>query len=265
MYMPVVLFSRLSSMARKKIWNEFRRHRIPEQAAALTFYTILAFVPAAAVILVFYQLTGELESLREIVMTKVAAYLLPSAIQEVHMLLEQFIQNVSFSTLGIPGLIVFAITTILLFNSVEDVFYRVRGITHRKNLLWRSLRNLGIAIVGIPATLAVYVTVTGLVPEGMARSVIATLLLSVLVGGIYFFLGRLKFRYAMLGGFTLIIIFGISKLFADYYFSQVLSLNRAIYGSLALLLLLFVWVWVIWILIFTMLLGIRILSAKRRK
>ena len=110
---------RLKRLARH-VWQHFQEDRCFEEAASLSYTSLLAMVPLLAVIFgvisifpVFSQFSGKLQSF-------IFSNFMPAAGEQIEPYLDTFLNSVSSLTL--PGTIMLIVTALLLMFRIEVAF-----------------------------------------------------------------------------------------------------------------------------------------------
>ena len=243
---------RLKRLARHA-WQHFQEDRCLEEAASLSYTSLLAMVPLLAVIFgvisifpVFSQFSGILQSF-------IFDNFMPAAGEQIEPYLDTFLNSVSSLTL--PGTVMLIITALLLMVRIEVAFNRIwrveraRTLTNRIVMYWAVL-TLGPIMIGTAIALSAQNIIVALgIEEGIAPvwHAIGIFLLSWLVFTMIFVLvpnRRVQFRDAVVGAFLSAVLFELAK---QGFVAYVSNANYSkIYGALATIPIFLFWLYIVW-------------------
>jgi membrane protein len=237
----------------KHAWQHFQEDRSLEEAASLSYTSLLAMVPLLAVIFgvisifpVFGQFSGKLQSF-------IFSNFIPAAGEQIEPYLDTFLNSVSGLTL--PGTIMLIITALLLMVRIEVAFNRIwrvdraRTLTNRIVMYWAVL-TLGPIMIGAAIALSAQNIIMALgIEEGIAPGwhAVGIFLLSWLVFTMMFVLvpnRRVQFRDAVVGAFLSAALFELAK---QGFVGYVSNANYSkIYGALATIPIFLFWLYIVW-------------------
>ncbi len=233
--------------------------RLPFQANALAFMTLLGLVPALAISFAVAKGFGFAGTLERLLVDN--EFLASQA--EVFRQIITYVQNTQVGTLGVVGLAVLLITLLWTLSSVEETFNRVWEVPLPRNLLRRFTDYLSVLVICpvlVVASAAIWagfhsnaavrwllgLAVLGPVAE-TGLSLGPFLLLAAAFVFMYLFLPntRVPFWPAMVAGVVgAVMWWGVQSLYI--YFQVGVARYNAIYGGFASLPLFFIWVQVSW-------------------
>jgi len=237
-------------------WRHFGEDRLFDEAASLSYTSLLSMVPLLAVVFgvasafpVFQQWSDRLQSF-------VFDNFLPASGEQVQEYLEVFLASVSQLTL--PGMLVLILTALLLMVRIERAFnliWRVptaRSIRNRVVMYWAVL-TLGPLALGAAMALSaqpVFDTMAmGVDSSSLARSS-GVFVLTWTAFTLMFFLvpnRRVPVTNALIGAFVSALLFGIAKKAFVAYVANA-SFN-VIYGTLAAIPIFLFWLYLVWIVV----------------
>ncbi len=238
------------------VWRHFGEDRLFDEAASLSYTSLLSMVPLLAVVFgvasafpVFQQWSDKLQAF-------VFDNFVPTSGEQVQEYLEGFLASVSLLT--VPGMLVLILTALLLMVRIERAFnliWRVptaRSIRNRVVMYWAVL-TLGPLALGAAIALSaqpVFDTVTlGASNDSFGRGFgifsltwMAFTLMFLLVPN-----RKVPVTHALVGAFVSALLFGFAKK-AFVAFVANASFN-VIYGALAAIPIFLFWLYLVWIVI----------------
>lgn len=237
----------------RHVWKHFREDRLFEEAASLSYTSLLALVPLLAVIFgvisifpVFSEWSGQFQQF-------VFSNFVPAAGEVIRTYMETFLDSVSGLTL--PGTVMLIVTALLLMFRIEVAFNKIwrvtdqRTITNRIVMYWAVLTLSPIMIgsaaaLGAQNLLAAFDLQEGL-PAGVQQFGIfilmwmAFMLMFVLIPN-----RKVRFRDAIAGAFLTAVLFEIAK---AGFVAYVKNANYSvIYGALATVPIFLFWLYIVW-------------------
>ena len=243
---------RIKRLARHA-WQHFQEDRCLEEAASLSYTSLLAMVPLLAVIFgiisafpVFSQFSGKLQSF-------IFDNLMPATGEQIETYLDTFLASVSSLTL--PGTIMLFVTALLLMFRIEVAFNRIwrversRTLTNRIVMYWAVL-TLGPILIGAAIALSAQnifsaLGIRGEIAPGWHAAGI--FFLSWLAFTMIFVLvpnRRVQFRDAVVGAFLSAVLFEAAK---SGFVAYVSNANYSvIYGALATIPIFLFWLYIVW-------------------
>jgi len=237
----------------KHVWVHFKEDRCLEEAASLSYTSLLSMVPLMAVIfgvVAAFPVFGEIS-------TKLQAFMLqnfmPATGEQIEPYLNEFLDSVSSLTL--PGIVTLVVTALLLMFRIEVAFNRIwrvvsaRSITNRIVMYWAVL-TLGPLLIGVAVALSAQKVLKTLgIEEGLAPgwAHVGIFFLTWIVFAMMFLLvpnRRVQFRNALAGAFLSAVLFEVARLGFLAYVSN--ANYNVIYGALATIPLFLLWLYIVW-------------------
>lgn len=113
----------------------FGRHDLSTRASALTYVTIFSLVPTLAVAFALFTAFGGLASARDLLLTRIMAYLAVGVREEATETVDAMLANISGGAIGATGLVFVIIAVFTLLSSIEAVFNDIWGVKHTRTTL----------------------------------------------------------------------------------------------------------------------------------
>jgi len=250
-----------SSMSRVKrlaahVWRHFGEDRLFDEAASLSYTSLLSMVPLLAVVFGVASAFPVFQQWSEQLQTFVFNNFVPDSGDQIQEYLVGFLDSVSSLTL--PGTIFLIITALLLMVRIERAFnliWRVptaRSIRNRVVMYWAVL-TLGPLALGAAVALSAQPVFEGVAMGVSAHSnwrALGIFSLSWLAFSMMFMLvpnRSVRFSHALAGAFVSALLFGLAKK-AFVAFVANASFN-VIYGALATIPIFLFWLYLVWIVI----------------
>ncbi len=237
-----------SAQSMRTLMTHFIHDHCPMRAAGLSFISLLALVPLSAVVFSVFTASGAFESFYSRMQETIIVRIFPAAGEEIALGLRTFIENAR--SLGLPGLIFFIVTSVLLFNAVSRVFNTVWGCRYRKPFLARFTSYITVMVLG-SLLLGAGISLTAVMGISEAPQIILEVLSQVFTCGVFLVLiflvpsGKVQFSAALAGAVTGTVLWEVSRILFIYWTSSVMRVS-VIYGSLAAVPILLLWLYVVW-------------------
>jgi membrane protein len=233
--------------------------RLPFQASAITFMSLLSLVPALAISFSLAKGLGYADQLEKFLLNSEFT----ASQAEIFQQIIGYVQRTQVGTLGVIGVVVLVATLVVTLSSVEETFNRVWEVRVQRGWVRRFTDYLSVLVV-VPlvvlATTTIWAAVSSLELVQWFRGLaligpVATwgmglgplLMLTAAFMFIYLFLPNtsIPFWSAALGGAVAAAMWwGAQSLYL--YFQIGVARYNAIYGGFALLPLFFIWLQVSW-------------------
>lgn len=142
---PVSFFIRAAGYLHR-LFHEFRKDHCFVRASSLAFNTLLALVPLLAFVFALFTAFGNLIQIQEQLQRFLVDIFLPTKQEEIMVYLNQFISNTN--ALGAVGLLIFALTSILLLNTIDENINAIWGSKSRRNFLSKFTTYTSVIIFG---------------------------------------------------------------------------------------------------------------------
>lgn len=239
--------------------KRFRTDRLTRHAAALSFSSMLALAPMAAIgfavlstFASFEQLSIELENF-------IYQFLVPTAGEELRQYIDQFASQIGKLTLF--GSAFFLLTALLLLFNIEESFndiwrvHKGRPLVSRLTVYW-ALITLGPFLMGASLTLSTYFLSLQLLGNSgvfaqvrsvgtwmlpFALQLVAFLLLYLVMPNV-----TVKLRHAFIGALVASLLFDLTKKGFAFYIVNLKS-YQIVYGALSTLPIFLIWIYLSWV------------------
>lgn len=265
-----------------KIWKHFARHNCMKMATALSYQTLLAIVPLAAVAFALFTAIPAFDHLQDKVTRFLFDNLLPSKIATVDAALDSF--TVNSSQLTIFGLAGIAITALLLMSSIEEIFGQIWHVEATRNPVKRLITYIVITLIG-PIAIGTSLTLinwvldiseeaTGFHTSKMTDMIgsLAPILLPLLALQLLYCLVpacKVKWRHAFIGAAVATCLFLLGKYLFRLYIEFFPS-YEVVYGAMAAFPLFLIWLYVSWAIVLigatiTAVLGLEFAGDRKKK
>lgn len=237
-------------------WRHFQQDRSFEEAASLSYTSLLSMVPLLAVVFgivsvfpVFDEWSGQLQGL-------IFDHMLPDTGEQIVPYIDSFLASVGNLTL--PGTLMLFVTALLLMVRIEAVLNRIWRVDHGRTLVSRVVMYWALLTLGpllIMAGLALSAQrlfgddslVANLPPavQGLGNFVLSWFLFA-----LFFVIvpnRRVQIRHALAGALLTAVLFEIAKAGFVAYVSR--ASYTVIYGALATVPIFLFWVYLVWVVV----------------
>lgn len=230
------------------VFRRFSENRCLMAAGALSFTSLLALVPLAAIGLALFSLFPAFSEIGQLASQFIIKTLAPQISDQAVVYFSQFLANAQ--RLAAPGFIILIATAIGLWFEIEAILDEIWNVRTKRPLMRRlmSLWMLLLPVLG-PLLLGIILSILGRLLES---SMIATFLPVVLeITGfslLYFLLPRVSVRlaHAAIGGVIAGLLFETVKIGFGVYVTNFNS-YETIYGALSALPMFLIWMYVSWV------------------
>ncbi len=229
------------------IIKDFIRDRGHVLASSLTYYSLLALVPTAAIIFSILHKIG--------IQRTYGADFLNRVIFDAEVAEEiiTYVDTARLGALGIIGAVVLLKITVFLLTNVEKAFNTIWGVKESRPLYKKILYYIS-AIIILPVVITVGLSgamdfAGDILP--FSRGVIPVLITCFGFSFLYFAFPvvKIKMKAALIGGFIAGLLWHMSyRVYIIWSRLAVTELN-IIYGSFSQLALVFIWIYIIWLII----------------
>lgn len=236
-----------------------RAARINKAAAALSFSTALAVVPALALVLAILAAFPAFEGLRESMQSVIVANLVPDTGMKISEFMTHFIEAAGkLTAFGVIGLIG---TAVLLLLTIEGALNEIMKVTkprllRQRLLVFWAILTIGPLMLGAGLSSLGYLASNRLV-NGMAESWSALLVLGNLLPTVMTWLTltllfmllpnrRIKIGDALAGAAVAAVLLSLLRYFFALYVVLMTS-YKAIYGALAAVPVFLMWIYLVWL------------------
>ncbi|GLQ05335.1 YihY family inner membrane protein [Sneathiella chinensis] len=245
----------------RDIARHFVNQNCPRMATALSYQTLLAIVPLAALSLALFTYLDAFYQIQIDLFYLLLDNFLPSTISHIQSILQDLVLNSRKLTyFGVAGLV---ITAMLLLSSIESVFTKIWQVDVTRNIFKRFIAYLLITLLGPVAigtslTLARWIASLTREFSGMDLSAYTPYFnFSIPFAGCFLILfliyrlvpaRRVKWRHAALGAAVAAALFILGK-YAFKLYLELFPTYQVIYGALAALPIFLIWLYLSWVMV----------------
>jgi membrane protein len=230
-------------------------------AAALTYTTLLALVPLAAILL---SVLSRFETSQEAFQDYIFQYLIPTP--SLQQIIVTNIQKIAAqtTTLSIFGGLFLIFTSVSLLNTIEGTFYNIWGVTERRSHLHKftvfwSVITISPILIVMALLLSMKLTKTpvlgSILGTAAAKGLLVYFLPFFFTFVAFFFIYRVlpytkvKVTAAFIGSLVATILFQVARWGFGIYVSKFANNFNKIYGILGTLPMFFLWVYICWVVV----------------
>jgi membrane protein len=238
----------------------FRRHEALQNAAALTYTTLLSLVPLMTVMLAVLSAFPVADRVNEIVQDFVFKNFVPASGELVQQHLLEFSAKASRLTgTGAAVLVIVALLMMATIDRALNVIWEVKAQRSfaSKFLIYWAVLSLGPVLIGASVLVTSYLISLPILSEaassGVGRSLLG--LTPVTASAVAFTMvyaivpnRRVRMGHALIGGAFAAVLFEIAKRGFAFYLTQ-FPTYQAIYGALATVPIFLVWLYLSWIVV----------------
>jgi membrane protein len=240
--------------------QRFARHEAPQNAAALTYTTLLSLVPLMTVTLAVFSAFPIADRVNQMIQDFVFTNFMPTSGQVLQQYLSEFSEKASRLTgTGTAFLVLVALLMMANIDRALNAIWEVkaaRGFASKFLIYWAVL-SLGPILIGASVLVTSYLVSLPILSEaassGVGRKLLA--LTPVLASAVAFAMmyavvpnRRILLRHALIGGVFAAVLFEVAKRGFGVYITQ-FPTYEAIYGALATIPLFLVWLYLSWIVV----------------
>lgn len=240
--------------------ERFRRHEAPQNAAALTYTTLLSLVPLMAVTFAVFSAFPVADRVYEIVQDFVFENFVPTSGEVLQQYLSEFSGKAARLTgAGAASLVVVALLMMYNIDRALNAIWEVR--TGRrfvtKFLIYWAVLSLGPVLIGVSVVVTSYLMSLPVLSDAAASGTGRRLLglTPVLTSAVAFTMvylvvpnRRVRVIHALAGGLFAALLFEVAKRGFGLYITQ-FPTYEAIYGALATIPIFLVWLYLSWIVV----------------
>jgi membrane protein len=251
LFFKILLYSARRFIAEKRLlW-----------AASLTYTTVFSLIPLLSVLFFVFNIFGSLAEIKTRVQPYIYKTLAPWAQEKVISILNELVNNIDFSTIGLFSASLLIISIFLLIFEIEYALNEIWLIRVKASALSRAAIYwifLTIGPVLIALALFIFFTVQAYIPVEFIEFYITShgvallsyvLILSSFAVMYYLMPGTpVCFSSAVLGGLVAATLWKISAIAFNIYASRFFFYYPKIFGSLAAIPLFLLWIFLCWLL-----------------
>ena len=232
--------------------------RVSSAAAALSFWTALAVVPALALVLATLAAFPAFDQLRASLQEAIVSNLVPDTGLRISEALTNFIEAAAnLTAFGVVGLV---LTSVLLLLTIEDALNEIFGVTRqrplRKRLLvfWAVmtigpvLLGAGLSLLGYFASIQMFEGAPAAGPTAiLLGSVMPTLLTWATLAFLFIVVPnrRMSLKDVLIGAAVAALLLAALR-YAFALYVVLMTSYQAIYGALAAVPVFLVWIYLVW-------------------
>ena len=239
-------------------WRRFRGDRCLAVAASLSYTTLLAIVPLAAVGLATFSAFPVFEGVQETVQKFLFSNFVPAAGEIVRQNLTKFVANTG--QLTAIGIVFLTVTALMLLSTIEESFNVIwrqsvpRRLTIRLMTYWAILTLTPLLIGGSLALSSYIFTITQVLrieafegPMGALVRILPFVLSALGFAFLYVVMPnrQVRWRHALAGGLAAALLFQVLKFVFVLYVTNFPSFET-IYGAVSAIPLFLIWMYVTW-------------------
>lgn len=240
--------------------QRFLRHEGPQNAAALTYTTLLSLVPLMTVTLAVFSAFPVADRVYEVVQDFVFKNFVPASSEVLQEYLAEFSAKASRLTgLGAMFLLVVALLMMANIDRALNAIWEVRSKRRfaTKFLIYWAVLSLGPILIGASVLVTSYLVSLPILTEAASSGVGRRLLglTPVAASALAFTMmylvvpnRRVRLGHALIGGVFAAILFELAKHGFGLYITQ-FPTYQAIYGALATIPIFLVWLYLSWIMV----------------
>jgi len=240
---------------------DFRRDNCLMRASALTYTSLLSFVPLLALMFALLKGLNVQNTLEPFILEKLAV-----GSQEAVSAIIGYINNTHFGRLGIIGLLALVATVIALLSSVEESFNHICGIRETRRLFRKFADYSSIVLIGPVLLVAAISMTTTLQSQVFTQKLLDMLFLGDAIyllfrvapfvvmwlafTALYIFMPNVRIRFgaALIGGMVGGTLWQLAQ-YGYVNFQVGVARYNAIYGTMAALPIFMVWIYVSWVIV----------------
>ena len=240
--------------------SRFLRHEGPQNAAALTFTSLLSLVPLMTVTLAIFSAFPVADRVYEIVQNFVFENFVPTSSEMLQQHLSEFIAKASRLT-G-PGTAFLLVVALMMMHNIDNALNGIWEVKARRRfaskfLIYWAVLSLGPVLIGASVLVTSYLISLPILSEaastGTGRQLLG--LTPVVASAVAFSMmylmvpnRRVRIGHAVIGGVFAAVLFEVAKRGFGFYITQ-FPTYQAIYGALATIPISLVWLYLSWVVV----------------
>jgi membrane protein len=242
------------------VLSRFLRHEAPQNAAALTYTTLLSLVPLMTVTLAVFSAFPVADRVYLLIQNFVFENFVPTSGEVLQQYLSEF--SVKASRLTGTGAIFLVAVALLMMANIDRALNAIWEIRTRRSfaskfLIYWAVLSLGPLLIGASVLVTSYIISLPIMSEatstGLGRRLLG--LTPVVASAIAFTMmyavvpnRRIRLLHALTGGVFAAVLFEVAKRGFGFYITQFPS-YEAIYGALATIPIFLVWLYLSWVVV----------------
>lgn len=238
----------------------FLRHEAPQNAAALTYTTLLSLVPLMTVTLAVFSAFPVADRVYQVIQDFVFENFVPTSSEVLQQYLSEF--SAKASRLTGAGAIFLVGVALLMMSNIDRALNAIWEIRTRRSfaskfLIYWAVLSLGPILIGVSVLVTSYIISLPIMSEatstGLGRRLLG--LTPVVASAIAFTMmyavvpnRRIRLLHAFAGGVFAAVLFEVAKRGFGFYITQ-FPTYEAIYGALATIPIFLVWLYLSWMVV----------------
>ncbi len=243
-----------------RLLREFRHDKCLIRASSLSYTSLLALIPLTALSFSLFTAFDAFEGIRENVQKSLVNILIPTRQDEILIFIEKFLDN--SKTMGIIGLLLFAVTSVMLLDRISESFNSIWGSKNEKNFIGKFTSYFSVIVFG---TLFIGTSFTLTTPlrrflDSVPEIQFILRWLVVLFPSIFIFFtfilmisaipeGKVNLKSSFIGALAGTVMWDIARRGFTEGTGYVIRMSK-LYGSIAVIPIFLFWLYLIWIIIF---------------
>ena len=243
-----------------KLFREFKKDKCLIRASSLSYTSLLALIPLTALSFSLFTAFDAFEGIKDSVQRSLVNILIPTRQDEILVFIDTFLDN--SKTMGIIGLLLFAITSIMLLSRISESFNSIWGSKNEKSFIGKFTSYFSVIVFG---TLFIGTSFTLTTPlrrflDSVPEIQFIIRWLVVLFPSIFIFFtfilmitaipeGKVKLKSSFIGALAGTIMWEIARRAFTEGAGYVIRMSK-LYGSIAVIPIFLFWLYLIWIIIF---------------
>ncbi|MCB1772178.1 MAG: virulence factor BrkB family protein [Gammaproteobacteria bacterium] len=240
--------------------TRFQRHEAPQNAAALTYTTLLSLVPLMTVTLAVFSAFPVADRVYQAVQDFVFQNFVPTSSEVLQQYLSEF--SAKASRLTGTGAAFLVVVALLMMSNIDRALNAIWEVKTQRSfaskfLIYWAVLSLGPILIGVSFVVTSYVVSLPIMSEatstGFGRRVLG--LMPVVASAVAFTMmyavvpnRRVRFAHALAGGVFAAVLFEVAKRGFGFYITQ-FPTYEAIYGALATIPIFLVWLYLSWVVV----------------
>jgi membrane protein len=242
------------------VTERFARHQAMQNAAGLTYTTLLSLVPLMTVTLAIFSAFPVADRVNEMIQDFVFQNFVPTSGAQLQEYLADFSSKAS--SLTGPGSVFLVVTALLMMATIDRALNAIWEVRSERSfaskfLIYWAVLSLGPLLIGASFLVTSYIVSLPILTEaatsGLGRKLLS--LTPVLASAIAFTMmylvvpnRRVRMGHAVIGGLFAALLFEFAKRAFGFYITQ-FPTYEAIYGALATIPIFLVWLYLSWIMV----------------
>jgi membrane protein len=240
----------------RHVWKHFQEDRCFEEAASLSYTSLLAMVPLMAVVFGIVAAFPVFNDWSDRLQAFIFDNFMPATGKQIVPYINEFLSSISSLTL--PGTVMLFVTALLLMVRIEVALNRIWRVDRNRTLINRvvmywAVLTLGPILIGAAIALSAQKVLAALGLEGGMSPGLQNFMmffLSWMVFSLFFLLvpnRSVRIKHALIGALLSTILFELAKAGFVAYVSN--ANYKVIYGALATVPIFLFWLYLVWIVV----------------